>query len=74
MACVSRDSPKETESRTELSKASQQPARTPEVEYWRSVADMRARQPDAAAERLARVLDPAQWPAEAQADTIKAHR
>src|SRR5205807_2001572 len=31
--------------------ASQQPARTPEVEYWRAVADMRAHQPDAAAER-----------------------
>src|SRR5262245_16820304 len=46
--------------------ASQQPARTPEVEYWRSIADMRAHKPDAAAERLAHVLDPAQWPAEAQ--------
>src|SRR5262249_38735579 len=33
---------------------------------WRAVADMRAKNPDSAADRLARVLDPAQWPVESQ--------
>jgi tetratricopeptide (TPR) repeat protein len=41
--------------------ACQAPARRPEVEYWRAVADMRAGQPEAAAERLARLFDPQAW-------------
>jgi tetratricopeptide (TPR) repeat protein len=47
--------------------AEQRPARLPEAEYWRAVADMRAQRPESAAERLGKLLDPAAWAADAQA-------
>lgn len=39
----------------------QAPHRQPEVEYWRAVADMRRHQPEAAAERLAKLFDAQAW-------------
>src|SRR5262249_14807386 len=44
--------------------ASQAPALLPQVTYWRAVADTHARTLDAAAAGLARLLDPAAWPAD----------
>jgi tetratricopeptide (TPR) repeat protein len=41
--------------------AVQRPERLAELEYWRSVADMRSHRVDSAAERLARVVDPSAW-------------
>lgn len=41
--------------------ATQQPARLPEVEYWRAIADMRARRVEEAARRLEALLDGTPW-------------
>jgi tetratricopeptide (TPR) repeat protein len=42
----------------------QQPDRLAEIEYWRAVADMRRRDVESAATRLARLLDPTGWSVE----------
>lgn len=43
--------------------ASQAPHLLPQITYWRTVADTHAGQLDRAAQGLARLLDPATWPA-----------
>jgi tetratricopeptide (TPR) repeat protein len=43
--------------------AAQSPDRKPETEYWHAVADMRAKNAEWAANRLANVLDPSAWTA-----------
>lgn len=44
--------------------AAQQPSRLPEVEYWRAIADMRAKRGDDAAKKLESLLDGAAWSGE----------